>query len=351
MPLSIIVGGQFGSEGKGKTSLHWAQTRDAQAVVRVGGTNSGHTVIDRSGTPVSLRQLPTAAVLPSASLILPAGSYIDPPLLFAEMERYNVDPARVMIDPNAAIITDADKRREEGGDLRESIGSTASGTGSAVIRRAARDGSLSRARDIKELIPFLTETIGVTRDLLDAGARIVIEGTQGFGLSVLHGGNGDYATSRDTTAAGFLSEVGLSPFDVDEVVMVIRAFPIRVSGNSGPLPNETDWSDVSERAGRPGLKELTTVTGKLRRVAEFDPEIVRRAIRANQPSSLVLNHMDYVSTADVTFPAKAAQFVRAVEADIGRGVDYIGLGPGELIERSKLAPKLSASRNQLQLSN
>src|ERR1700730_6357809 len=127
------------------------------------------------------------------------------------------------------------------------------------------------------------------------GAQVIVEGTQGFGLSLLHSPYYPYVTSRDTTAAAALSEAGLSPIDVDRIVLVLRAFPIRVSGNSGPLPQETSWAEISREGQHDHqLTELTTVTRRIRRVAQFDAEIVGLALEANRPTEVVLNHMDYV---------------------------------------------------------
>ena len=101
------------------------------------------------------------------------------------------------------------------------------------------------------------------RAALNRKERVIIEGTQGFGLSVLHSPYYPKATSRDTTAAGFVSEAGLSPLDVDDIVLVIRAFPIRVPGNSGPSPGRDRLADLGREAGweRFPLTERTSVTG------------------------------------------------------------------------------------------
>jgi adenylosuccinate synthase len=159
------------------------------------------------------------------------------------------------------------------------------------------------------------------RKRLDRKERIILEGTQGFGLSPLHSGMNPYVTSRDTTAAGFLSEAGLSPFDVDEIVLVIRAFPIRVGGNSGPLANEIDWDTISRESGGQAICEYTSVTNHIRRVGRFDPGIVFRAINVNKPTSIVLNHMDFISNGDARM-----SFVDWVQSCVGRPIDYIGLG-------------------------
>jgi adenylosuccinate synthase len=168
----------------------------------------------------------------------------------------------------------------------------------------------------------------------------VVEGTQGFGLSLLQGGFWPKATSRDTTAAAFLAEAGLSPLDVDDVTMVIRCHPIRVAGDSGPLPGQTSWEHIASEAGiTEDIRELTTVTARIRRVGRFDPEIVRRAIQANQPTRIVLNHLDYVDprVRDGSLTAKAGAFIEAVEADIGHRIDWLGIGPGKIMDRQPVS--------------
>lgn len=344
MPVTVVVGGQYGSEGKGKVAHRLVRDSGANAVaVRVGGSNSGHTIAGHDGKPLVLRQLPTAAWLPGPALVLPPGSYLEPELLLREIAQTGTRPERLRIDPDAAVIGPDDARRERDSGLRARIGSTESGTGSAVMRRVARDGTLRRAREVPELGAYLCDTLAFLRGRLDQDARVVVEGTQGYGLSNLHGGHGDYATSRDTTAAGFLAETGLSPLDVDHVVMVVRAFPIRVAGASGPLPRETTWQAVAEAAGRPGLAEWTTVTGRIRRVAEFDPAVVRRAIAANRPTLLVMNHVDYAAPDYARTRGAALAFVGRAEQALARRIDMIGLGPASLIGRSELASLLPSA--------
>ena len=172
---------------------------------------------------------------------------------------------------------------------------------------------------------------------LAAGERIIVEGTQGFGLSILHGRHYPYATSRDTTAAGVLSEAGLSPRDVDCVALTLRSFPIRVHGNSGPLPLETTWRRITRNSGaNADLTEFTTVTGRPRRVAEFHEEVVLRAIRANRPDIFFLNHVDYFDYTihdKPTTSRKADQCVSLLESRLGLKINYIGSGPSSIITR------------------
>src|SRR5271165_3052763 len=106
MPVSIVVGGQFGSEGKGKVALEIVRRETAAAVIRVGGTNSGHTAIGADHETYALRQLPAAAVDRSVQVILPAGSYIDLAIFKDELSRLQLGPERVLISPMARITTD-----------------------------------------------------------------------------------------------------------------------------------------------------------------------------------------------------------------------------------------------------
>ena len=139
MPGSVVVGGQYGSEGKGKTALHIARTDPATAaVIRVGGSNSGHTGVARDGRVFALRQLPAAAIDGLHQVIIPAGAYIDVELLLAEIAELDYDPARIAISPFAQIITPAHKAWEQDARLSEESGSTQSGTGAAVLSRIAR---------------------------------------------------------------------------------------------------------------------------------------------------------------------------------------------------------------------
>jgi len=281
MPVSVVVGGQYGSEGKGKTALEIVRRDHSTAVaIRVGGTNSGHTAVDNNGHRLALRQLPAASIDRSVRVILPAGSYIDIAVFREEVRRLELGPDQVAVSPMARIITEEHKSWERDADLGRAIGSTQSGTGAAVMAMTAREAAnfplkSIQAEEVPELQDYLTDTALELRGILNAGKRVVVEGTQGFGLSLLHGGVWPKATSRDTTAAAFLAEAGLSPLDVDDVTLVIRCHPIRVAGDSGPLPGQTSWEQIAAEAGiTEDIHELTTVTAKLRRVGEFDPETV-----------------------------------------------------------------------------
>lgn len=345
MSVSIVVGGQYGSEGKGKVACFWAKKIHAEAVVRVGGSNSGHTVYDKDNKKCIFRMLPTACILNDVTCVLPSGTYIDVPVLLQEVKECKIATNRLKIDPYAVIITDENKKNESDLNLEIKIGSTMSGTGAAVIERIKRnkDGSILMAKDIPELTPFLTDTKIYLRQLMEKKKNVLIEGTQGYGLSVMHSKEYPYVTSRDTTAAGFLMETGLSPFDVEHIIMVIRAFPIRVGGSSGPLENEINWKTVSIESGSEEyFEELTTVTHKVRRVARFSADLVRQAIRVNQPDVIVMNHIDYIDYYNRNnnyLSMKQLEYIKMIEKEIDRKINYCGNGVSttiEMIERVEL---------------
>jgi adenylosuccinate synthase len=349
MPVSIVVGGQFGSEGKGKVALEMVR-RDPSivAAVRVGGTNSGHTGIGADGKRHALRQLPAAAIDRSVQVILPAGSYIDVAILKAEMAHLGLTAEQVAVSPMAHVITDQHRSWEQSAALGPAIGSTLSGTGGAVMAMTARGAAnfplkSILAEEVGELQSLLRDVEKLMRGFLDAGRRVVVEGTQGFGLSLQNGGYWPKATSRNTTAAGFIAETGLSPLDVDDVTMVLRTFPIRVAGDSGPLPGETSWEEIAAQAHLSYVpREFTTVTQNLRRVGHFDPSLVRRAIDANQPTRIVLNHLDYVDpgVSRGSLTANAQSYIRCLEGQIGRHITWVGTGPQTILEMTNASARV-----------
>jgi adenylosuccinate synthase len=344
MPVSIVVGGQFGSEGKGKVALEIARRSPERVVaVRVGGSNSGHTAYDREGTRWALRHMPASCVDGGMHVVFPAGSYLDINVLLAEIDALKYPKDYIHISPFARVVTDQHKGWEAQGGLTNDIGSTGSGVGAAVIASAAR-GSKNLAlesplaTDYDVLSPFLSDSVEFMRAHLDGGGRVIIEGTQGFGLSLLDGGYWPKATARSTTASAALAETGLSPFDVDEIVLVLRTFPIRVAGSSGPLLGETTWEEIADAANlQQDIREFTTVTGRLRRVGKFDPALVRRALLVNRPSKIVLNHLDYVGReVDLrTEGSPVRYFLDMVQKSIGRRIDAVGFSPTSYSEMER----------------
>lgn len=333
MPLTVIVGGQFGSEGKGKVTSHLALRDNVDIVVRCGGPNSGHTV-DVAGQRYELRSLPVGFINPGARLLLAAGCLINPEILLTEIKSTGTDPRRVGVDHHAGIISPSEGEEEAELRLRDRLGSTLSGTGIGVANRVLRKSDFKLAKDVPELREFLTDVSAEVNEAVDKNGKVLIEGTQGFGLSVYHSPHYPYATSRDTTASGFLSEVGVSPRLVTDVIMAIRTFPIRVAGNSGPLKNEITWEEVRERSGYPtDIREFTTTTKKLRRVGLFDLELVQRAALLNRPTKIALHGADYLSWHNKSLrdyqglTPDAKSFVESLKLSLGKPITLIGTGP------------------------
>jgi adenylosuccinate synthase len=189
------------------------------------------------------------------------------------------------------------------------------------------DVILSRCR-VETVAPLL-------HNVLDDGGDVIVEGTQGFALSLLHGPDYPFVTSRDTTAAGFAMEVGLSPRLIKEIVMVVRTFPIRVGGPSGPFAEEISWDEIARTSGAPqAFPEYTSVTRRLRRVARFNLEAVKIACAYNRPTSLAvmgIDRLDYANTGITDLnrlTTKARDFLEQIQRSTGVRVEFCGTGFG-----------------------
>ncbi len=297
--VDVIVGGQFGSEGKGHVVSYLA--REYQLLVRVGGPNAGHKVF-LEPEPYTHHLLPSGTLRnPNASLILAPGCVLDVLQLMKEIAECNVDSRRLSIDPQAMIISPKDRQDEA--KLVKKIGSTGQGVGFATARRIThRLSETSLAKNVKDLKPFVRETWPLLDQAYREGKKVMLEGTQGAGLSLYHGSY-PYVTSRDTSVPACLSEAGIPPSRLRRVVMVCRTYPIRVQnppgGTSGPIGREINWQVISERSGLPldqlVKTEKTSTTHRDRRVAEFSWELLRRSSALNGPTDIALTFVDYLS--------------------------------------------------------
>jgi adenylosuccinate synthase len=314
--VDVIVGGEYGSEGKGNIAFHLAPEYDL--LIRVGGPNAAHKVYLPSGEIFTHFSLPSGTQAGQAELAIGPGAVIYPPELLSEIARCDVSEERLSIDPKAMVIETADKELEAA-DLKTRIGSTASGTGSATARRVMRGADVRLAREVEDLHPYVRSTAEILERAYTAHKRIMLEGTQGSGLS-LHHGPYPFVTSRDTTVAGCLAEAGVAPARVRKVIMVVRSYPIRVGGKSGDMTCELNWSDIEHRSGLAGLaeKELTSKTNRLRRVGEFEWDLLRRGALLNAPTDIALTFADYLSSKN----AEAWRFEQLTEDTI-RFVDEI----------------------------
>jgi len=339
MSVWVIVGGQFGSEGKGKVAAYIARRERADFCVRCGGPNSGHSITDAKGRTEVFRQLPTGVVADVPRLLIAPGALIDPKVLKREIDHFGIMPGQLGVDRNCFMIEPSDRENERNQNLRERLGSTLSGVGAATSRRVMRSPDARTARnaaaDHPWLAPLLTDVSAELNRGVDNGKTTVIEGTQGFGLSLYHSDHFPKCTSRDTTASAFLSEAGLAPSCAEHVVLVLRTFPIRVPGNSGPLAAEMTWEQLQAESGYPHpIGEVTSVTCLPRRVARFDWPLARRAVAANRPTMIALNGLDYLRFSDRgvqswdDLSTRSTLFVREIESELNVPVCVLGTGPG-----------------------
>lgn len=298
--VDVIVGGQYGSEGKGQVAAYLS--RNYQVLVRVGGPNAGHSVRGIDGRTDKYHHLPSGSRGSEAEIIIGAGAVIHPDNILREIEEFGLKAGQIFIDPQAMTISSEDIEEEKA--LIDKIGSTGQGVGVAAARKIL-DRVSSRftlARDIPSLKPYLDSATHRLERAYRTGKKILLEGTQGSALS-LHHGFYPHVTSRDTNVAGCLAEAGISASRVRRILMVVRTYPIRVDnakeGTSGWMKNEIDFDVVAERSGlnADDLKraEITTTTKKKRRVSEFDWELYRRSCALNAPTDIVLTFADYIS--------------------------------------------------------
>jgi adenylosuccinate synthase len=335
MPATIVVGGQYGSEGKGKVTALLAGQSVRPWLVRCGGPNSGHTVTI-NGDDVILRQVPSCAEPDHGMFCIAAGCAVDETILIGELDMLGIERNRIVVDPRAALITEADREAEREG--LNYMASTCSGTGEALLRRMSRRSDVRLVKDSESLQHRCRIEIvaPLLHNAIDHGAHVIAEGTQGFGLSLLHGRKYPFVTSRDTTASGFASEVGISPRDISKVVMVVRTFPIRVGGTSGPFSSkEISWEDVRRESGSPEVHaEYTSVTKRLRRVARFNLGEVKLACQYNRPTTLAvmgLDRLDYSITGvrePREFNGRVKDFLDELELETGVPIEFVGTGFG-----------------------
>ncbi len=325
--VDVLIGGQYGSEGKGNIAAFLAKEYDI--LMRVGGPNAGHKVYH---PPFTFHHLPSGTGNSNAKLLLGPGAVLNlrgpKSNLLEEIVSCELDSERLSIDPQAMIIEEEDKDGEK--SLVTSIASTGSGVGYATARRIIgrqnytssitgivkpkmrKNTRLEKipvrlAKDIKELRPFIRSTYEELERAYADNKRIFLEGTQGTALS-LFSGHYPHVTSRDTTVAGCLAEAGIPASRVRKVVMVCRTYPIRVGNapetgkTSGYMSREISLNEIAKRSGI-SLSELekterTSTTNRERRIAEFDWSLLRKSATLNAPTDIALSFVDYITASN-----------------------------------------------------
>lgn len=336
MPATVIVGGQWGDEGKAKIVDYLMPDHDV--VIRFqGGANAGHTVVNDQGK-YAFHQIPSGVLYPDVTAILGNGMVIDPIAFLAELEELmsrGVNPSgRILISSAAHIVMQHHRILDNlyESDLEErSIGSTGKGIGPTycgkhgrkslrmglfllkkeeifeTVKRCVEDvnriieiygapplDAEKQATDIvniRDLIgPMVVDTQETIFKIKEQGIRIMLEGAQGALLDIDHG-TYPYVTSSSCTVGGALTGSGLNVNDIGRVVGIFKAYTTRV-GN-GPFPTELDdevGDQLRERGG-----EYGTTTGRPRRCGWFDLVAARYAVQINGMSDIALTKLDVVS--------------------------------------------------------
>jgi adenylosuccinate synthase len=324
MPCLVTVGGFYGDEGKGKIIAYLSKKDSPAIAVRGGvGPNAGHT-FTYEGNEYKVRMLPSAALNPTTRLLIGAGVLINSQVLLKEIAIFQADD-RTFVDAQCGIIEQTHIDRDKGEDhLKSKVGTTGTGTGPANADRALR--TLRLAKDVPELSLYVEDVSNSVNYALENNEKVLVEGTQGTYLSLFHGGY-PYVTSKDVTASGICSDIGIGPKRVDDVLVVFKAYVTRVGG--GPLQNELS----EEEAKRRGWLEFGSVTGRQRRASPFDMDLAKKAIRLNSATQLAVTKMDvlYPGCAGVReygkLPAEAKKFIENIEGETGLKVILIGTGP------------------------
>ena len=324
MPSTVVIGGFFGDEGKGKIISYLALHDKPSIVVRGGaGPNAGHTIKD--GDKIyKVRMLPSGFLNKDAKVMVGPGVVVNPSVLLKEINDFDVE-GRAFLDYNCGIIEESHREADSQGRLKEKIGSTGSGTGPANAERAMR--TLKMAKEIDELESYLTDVPLEVNSALDRNENVLIEGTQGTHLSLWHG-TYPFVTTKDVTASGICADVGIGPKKVDDVILVFKAYLTRVG--TGPMPGELSEEETSAK----GWEEFGTVTGRLRRAAEFDFGLAKRAVMLSSANQISITKLDvrFPNCAGITsydeLDEDAKSFIKKIEKELGVKVTLIGTGPG-----------------------
>ena len=334
MPATVIVGLQWGDEGKGKTTDFLAE-QVAMVVRYQGGDNAGHTVV--TGSEVfKLQLVPSGVLYPHITSVIGNGVVVNPATLIGELDMLvsrGIDVSRVRVSRSAHVTMPYHVALDRGSEDRladSKVGTTGRGIGPTYGDRSWRIGlriedlldrallreRIARVLPDKNLIlgsmglpPFeveplvelaagwgerlgdhMADSTWLVQDAMRRGDHVLFEGAQGTLLDLDHGSY-PYVTSSNPVAGGACTGGGLGPLQVDEVIGVMKAYATRVG--SGPFPTELD-DEIGQGIAERG-HEFGTVTGRARRVGWFDTVPLRYAVAVNSISSIVLNKLDILS--------------------------------------------------------
>ncbi len=339
MTCSVLVGGGWGDEGKGKCITYLCHYDKPSIIARAGvGPNAGHSV-EFNGEKYGLRLTPSGFVHTDAKMFIGAGVLVDPEVFLHEMDylnKYNVKE-RTFVDYRCAIIEKEHKERDQASDhLFKKIGSTGTGCGPANSDRVMRTVKL--ASEIPELEDYKADVPLQINEALDEDQDVFIEGSQGFGLSLYYG-TYPYVTSKDTTASTAAADVGVGPTRIDDVIAVFKSYITRVG--EGPFPTEI----TQQKAEEMGLEEYGTVTGRRRRVGLFDMEMAKESCMINGATQIALTCVDRLypecerTTDYSSLKPEIKRFIDEIEGETGVPVTIISTGP-DLVDTIDLRDEL-----------
>ena len=331
MTSTVVVGGFFGDEGKGKIISYLAIKDNPTVIVRGGaGPNAGHTI--RDGDKVyKVRMLPSGFLNKNAKVMIGPGVVVNPEVLLKEISDFGA-AGRSFVDKHCGIIEQKHLNADSKGELKEKIGSTGSGTGPANADRAMR--ILKMAKDEESLASLIVDVPAEVNAAITSNQNVLVEGTQGTFLSLWHG-TYPFVTSKDVTASGICADIGLGPKNVDEVIVVFKSYVTRVG--TGPLANELSLEEAKNK----GWSEFGTVTGRQRRAADFDFDLARRAIMLNSATQISITKLDVLfpecagKTSYDEISEDAKSFIKNIEDKLNTPVTIIGTGPAinDVIDR------------------
>lgn len=372
MPATIVIGAQWGDEGKGRVVDYFAAQADLVARYN-GGDNAGHTVI-AEGHKLALHLIPSGILYRDALCLIGAGTVVNPLNLLKEMEALRaagieISPQRLKIAAAAHLILPTHKLLDgasEGRRGQSAIGTTQRGIGPAYADKAARvnlragqlrdpDAFAVAARTLLEshvlrltqlyeletmpdltplvaelyaaaqaLAPYLVDGVALLSQTLAAGQRVLCEGAQGTLLDLDHG-TYPFVTSSATIAGGALTGLGFGPKEVTRVVGVAKAYTTRVG--AGPFPTEL-LDETGERIRRVGY-EYGTTTGRPRRCGWLDAVILRYAAQVNGLTELAVTKLDVLSG------LPALRIAVAYELDGERVTDFPAEWGSEVLARCR----------------
>ena len=334
MPCLVTVGGFYGDEGKGKIIAYLAVNDKYNVAARGGvGPNAGHTFV-QNNNEYKVRMLPSAVLNKDTRLLIGSGVLVEPNTLLREINAFDAID-RTFIDFQCGIIEQHHLEKDkEDNHLKDTIGTTGTGTGPANADRALR--KIKLAKDIPEVALFLEDVSNSINYSIDNKENVLIEGTQGTFLSLYHGIY-PFVTSKDVTASAICSDVGVGPKKIDEVLIVFKSYVTRVG--EGPLTNEISSKEAKEK----NWLEYGSVTGRQRRAAPFNFNLAKKSIQINSATQIALTKLDIVfpqckGIKDYSKLTKeAVQFVENIESETGLPVTIIGTGAeiNDTIDRRK----------------